>query len=490
MGVTHTFVSAIADDPAAAAAGQVLPSHWNAGHTVSVSMAEINATGTPSASNFLRGDGSWQSVSVSPAGSDTFVQFNDGGAFGAEAGFAYNKTTNTLAVEKTALGTAGSAAGVLTLAGSTSGVVTLQTAAAAGTYSLTLPTSDGASGEVLTTDGAGVLSWAAGGGAPGGSTTQLQYNNAGVFGGTSGITTTGTELTIASGTKTASTPVLDITQTWNNAAVTFTGLKANVTDTASNASSLLMDLQVGGVSQASFSKTGRMSAVSVFLSGSFGGPGTWGSANGWSANTFFVINDTYLYRDAAGTFAQRNGTSAQTFRVYNTYTDASNYERAKIAWESNILKIGTEKAGTGSTRNLQLHADGVSRLEISPSQVTFNATVNLANNTVSGGSASVAARTADGTEGSSMVYVTNRGATATVTRTLQTYVTPITFRRIEAQAFRIKPSTGKSFRRLNGTLETADKYLELASVGATILVVYDGTEYQVLSEAGTITVEP
>lgn len=33
--VTHTFVSGIADNPQAAAAGEVLPSHWNAVHTVS-----------------------------------------------------------------------------------------------------------------------------------------------------------------------------------------------------------------------------------------------------------------------------------------------------------------------------------------------------------------------------------------------------------------------------------------------------------------------
>jgi hypothetical protein len=33
--VTHTFVSAIADDPASALAGEVLPSHWNDDHAVS-----------------------------------------------------------------------------------------------------------------------------------------------------------------------------------------------------------------------------------------------------------------------------------------------------------------------------------------------------------------------------------------------------------------------------------------------------------------------
>jgi len=35
LTVTHGFTCGIADDPAAVTAGQVLPSHWNAAHTVS-----------------------------------------------------------------------------------------------------------------------------------------------------------------------------------------------------------------------------------------------------------------------------------------------------------------------------------------------------------------------------------------------------------------------------------------------------------------------
>ena len=38
-------------------------------------------------------------ASASPAGTDTQVQFNDGGAFGGDAGLTYNKTTNVLSVE-------------------------------------------------------------------------------------------------------------------------------------------------------------------------------------------------------------------------------------------------------------------------------------------------------------------------------------------------------------------------------------------------------
>ena len=36
--------------------------------------------------------------------------------------------------------------------------------------------------------------------------------------------------------------------------------------------------------------------------------------------------DVRVFRDAAGILAQRNSTNAQTFRVYETWTDASNYE--------------------------------------------------------------------------------------------------------------------------------------------------------------------
>ncbi len=55
----------------------------------------------------------------------------------------------------------------------------------------TLPTADGNAGEVITTDGAGTLSFAAAGGGsatPAGSNTEIQFNNAGAFGAESRFT--------------------------------------------------------------------------------------------------------------------------------------------------------------------------------------------------------------------------------------------------------------------------------------------------------------
>ncbi|MEK7169520.1 MAG: hypothetical protein AAB700_01620, partial [Patescibacteria group bacterium] len=65
--------------------------------------------------------------------------------------------------ELLSLGLAGTTKGVLSLSGNTSGKIIIQPAAAAGTYTLTLPTSAGSAGQVLTTDGSGNLSWAANG---------------------------------------------------------------------------------------------------------------------------------------------------------------------------------------------------------------------------------------------------------------------------------------------------------------------------------------
>lgn len=64
----------------------------------------------------------------------------------------------------------------------------------------------------------------------------------------------------AQGTITADKPVFSSTATWNASGVTFTHLKANITDTASAAASLLIDLQVGGVSQFKVTKAGALTA--------------------------------------------------------------------------------------------------------------------------------------------------------------------------------------------------------------------------------------
>ena len=81
------------------------------------------------------------------------------------------------------------------LNGSSSGYTQLSAPATAGNNTLTLPTGNGSSGQYMQTDGSGNLSFATIAATPGGSTTQLQYNNASAFGGISGVTTDGTRIT-------------------------------------------------------------------------------------------------------------------------------------------------------------------------------------------------------------------------------------------------------------------------------------------------------
>lgn len=72
-----------------------------------------------------------------------------------DAGFTFTEATNTLGIGEVGNG------GEINLLGGTSGVVTIQTAAAAGTWSLTLPTTGGSANFFLQTNGSGTSTWAA-----------------------------------------------------------------------------------------------------------------------------------------------------------------------------------------------------------------------------------------------------------------------------------------------------------------------------------------
>jgi len=83
--------------------------------------------------------------------------------------------------------------------------------------------------------------------------------------------------------------------------------------------------------------------------------GTFGWTSGYAGGTA----DTVLRRDAADTLAQRRGVNAQAFRIYNTFTDASNYERGRLEWASNTFRIGTQAAGTGTLRDTEIFGSNI-----------------------------------------------------------------------------------------------------------------------------------
>jgi hypothetical protein len=77
-----------------------------------------------------------------------------------------------------------------------------------------------------------------------------------------------------------------------------------------------------------------------------------------------MTSDVTLYRDAADSLALRRTTNAQSLKVYNTFTDAGNYERGGINWASNTLQFGTENSGTGSARSLAFLTASTTRMTI------------------------------------------------------------------------------------------------------------------------------
>jgi hypothetical protein len=519
---------------------------------------------------------------------------------------------------------------------------------------------------------------------PGGSDTQVQFNDGGVFGGDAGLTfnKTSKALTLGGGTVTTSSPVIDAAQTWDAGGVTFTGLKANFTDTASAAGSLLMDLQVGGASRFSVRKDGfsfnylnatdytissparlfggflnslGRSTTIIFDDGSGNGTGqglvtgangsirwqsqnrtdaggsdtilsrraaanlrlgaadvaapvaqtlsvqsvvagttntagadltitgsqgtgtgaggsivfqvapagssgtaqnalataltinadrsvqiggvgpalggissTWlmlynapttggysmafsttgnvslqpGGTLEWAASFASGTPDVRLFRDAANTLALRNGTAAQALRVYNTFTSATDFERGNIFWDSNVLKIGTEKGSAGGTaRALEFQTDGVTRLTIaSTGAATFAGAVSTGASNISNNASVLTNQVLFLTNtlglnwsSSTQVIAPSNGVLSLYNQAksdfdrLQFGGTTSSFPALKRSTTTLQArlADDSAFTNIQGKLTTETAYTAGAPTATGYLVLYDsnGTAYKVAAEA-------
>jgi len=148
-------------------------------------LANIHITGgtggqvitTDGTGNLYWGTGGGGGGNGSPGGNNQSVQFNSGGDFGGDNTFQYDTGTGRLTVPQIRSNTSAN------FFGSTS--VNLGNVA-------NLRILGGTNGQVLSTDGSGNLSWSSGGGGgngvPGGSNTQVQFNDGGEFGGSAFLT--------------------------------------------------------------------------------------------------------------------------------------------------------------------------------------------------------------------------------------------------------------------------------------------------------------
>lgn len=238
----------------------------------------------------------------------------------------------------------------------------------------------------------------------------------GTFGGTltSGGLNTITQATANTGviastgyslTGSNATSMIDLAGTWNTSG-TPTGIKLNITDTASNASSLFLDFQAGGTSKINITKAGTIqfpgssdrviatlngssliqttasqyrlefyknTSIYGFVASHVEGPANhFIATNGNNTTTYFNLADDGV----ANSMALRNSTNAQTFNIYNTYTSSTNYERLGTYWSSNVAHIGTQIGSSGTARVLQLDYGGTTTAAISVPITSGNVTIN------------------------------------------------------------------------------------------------------------------
>lgn len=152
-----------------------------------------------------------------------------------------------------------------------------------------LPTGADTSALIARTDGAGAGPFAQSGSIvyrPRVSVTAGRGSHFFYVGGTPAVSVQFDEngaLLLTQATITTNNPQLNATQTWNAGGVTFTGWKLNLTDTASAAASLLMDLQKASTSQFSVTKSGEVNALTEYR---IAGTKVVAARNtGWTAQT-------------------------------------------------------------------------------------------------------------------------------------------------------------------------------------------------------------
>jgi hypothetical protein len=237
-----------------------------------------------------------------------------------------------------------------------------------------LEVAPGTNGNVLTSNGTTWQSSAPTTGAnPAGSGSELQFRSSGTaFGAVTsssvsgGAITLGNTLTVTQGTANANvlqstgysltgtnaSSMIDLAGTWNTTG-TPAAIKLDITDTASNASSLLMQLTVGGANRFRLFKDGGLfcaatvNGTTVNASNFFGGGDSGQFILGGSL-------DTRLQRDAAAVWAMRNGANAHTLRIYEVDSGA-NDEYLEISAASGTNLIRPQATGTGTASVVRYH---------------------------------------------------------------------------------------------------------------------------------------
>jgi len=162
-------------------------------------------------------------------------------------------------------------------------------------------------------------------------------------------------LSFGNSTVTANTPILSLSQTWNNASETFSGVLTNIVDTASLSTSKFIDWQISGSSKAYIEKDGDYVSVGSYS-------GTRGIFTGGT-----VTADTPTL-----TSTQTWNSSGVTFNGFKlNVTDTASAAASKLidlqvggSSKFAVTKAGLISGGAGSNVTLDLTSGSAGRITV------------------------------------------------------------------------------------------------------------------------------
>ena len=356
------------------------------------------ALGNVASANYFTGGnftGNFSGRFASP-GDNTYVTFNNDGAIDASAGLTFNVLTNAVSI-----------AGVLTSKDANLGNAVRGNFFIGAGNNLSNIRGSNVNGEVAHAAVANsVLA----------SNVSGQVANALVSGtvytaAQPAITSVGTltSLSVAYPSSTTSVP-LTVTQTWDSSTVAFTGIKENITDTASDASSLLIDLQVGSQSKFKVNKVGDTTLGNL--------------SAGTVAGTITTTSQPYI------TSVGKLGTLEVTGNI-DAKANVNITGIANITGDATVANLGT----TGTVTAGQLVGNGIGITNIAGANVTgavavattayavagANITGTVASATLAASASSVAGVNVTGTVSSA----TSATTAGTVTTAAQPAITSV-----------------------------------------------------------------
>jgi hypothetical protein len=326
----------------------------------------------------------WDTDSATPGGSNTQIQFNDAGSLGGNTGFTFDKTTGALSITgNISAGNVGATTftGALSGAATTAGTVT--TAAqpnitSVGTLTSLSVTGNVAAGNILTDN----LLYANGTAwdmqQPGGTNTQVQYNNNDNFGassaftfdsGTNTLTATniaGTTVSVvgnvtganlftggfvsATGNVTGAFFIgngsqltgIDATTIQNGTANVRTFNNANVTVSSNGNANILVVTGTGANINGTLSATGNVTGANLFTSGSVDATGNINATGNVSAGNIGTTGNV-----SAVNINATGNVLATTGEIKSNIANITNLLVANVITASGNANVGNIGAATG-----------------------------------------------------------------------------------------------------------------------------------------------